>query len=161
MGTQMDKPTFMAALLAERAAWDNALAQVDPARLEAPGLIGQWTVKDVIAHLAWHEREMVTVIAKRALAGSPWWGLSFDERNAHIYAQHKDQPLADVLAEAKASYADFLAALEAVTDLDLNDPARWAEMPLDWEPWRVFSSNTYEHYRDHAADLRAAITQQP
>jgi hypothetical protein len=87
--------------------------------------------------------------------------LPFDERNAHIYAQHKDQPLAAVLAEAETSYRDFLAAFETVTDLDLNDPARYAHMPADWEPWRVFSSNTYEHYRDHTADLRAWLASQP
>lgn len=154
----MDKPDFMAHLYRERAAWEALLASVDPARLEEPGLMGGWTLKDVIAHIAWHEREMVTVITKRALAGSAWWGLPFDERNERIYAQHKDQARDEVLAEAEASYRDFLAAFEAVSAADLNEAARWAEMPPDWEPWRVFSSNTYEHYRDHTADLRAALS---
>jgi len=153
----MDKSIFMTELYAERAAWDLLLATVDPARLEEAGFMGGWTLKDVIAHLAWHEREMVSVITQRALAGSPWWELPFDERNACIYAQHKDQRLADVLAEAETSYRDFLAAFEAVSDADLNDAARWDKMPPDWEPWRVFSSNTYEHYHDHTADLRAAL----
>jgi hypothetical protein len=98
---------------------------------------------------------MVTVIQKKALAGSPWWDLPFDERNANIYTQHKDQHLPEVLAEAASSYRAFLAAFDTLTDLDLNDPARYANMPADWEPWRVYSSNTYEHYHDHTADLRA------
>ncbi len=153
----MDKATFMAQLHAERAAWGTLLTTVDPARLEAPGLMGNWTLKDVIAHIAWHEREMVNVIKERALAGSEWWNLPYDERNARIYAQHKDQPLAEVLAEAETSYRDFLATFEAVSDADLNDAARWDKMPPEWEPWRVFSSNTFEHYHDHTADLRAAL----
>jgi uncharacterized protein (TIGR03083 family) len=153
----LDKAAFLQQLHAERAAWDSLLASVDPAQLEQPGLLGDWTLKDVIAHLAWHEREMVGVITQRALAGSEWWNLPFDERNARIYALYRDTPLAEVLPLAEASYRDFLAAFAALTDADLNDPARYAHMPPDWEPWRVYSSNTYEHYRDHTADLRAAL----
>jgi hypothetical protein len=98
---------------------------------------------------------MLTVIREHALVGSPWWDLPFDERNAKIYAEHRHQPLAEVLSQAASSYRAFLAAFETLTDADLTDPARYANMPADWEPWRVYSSNTYEHYRDHTADLRA------
>jgi hypothetical protein len=28
-------------------------------------------------------------------------------------------------------------------------------MPADWLPWRIIAENTSEHYRDHAAIVRA------
>ena len=54
----MDQPTTKAALLErvrrERADWERLLAEVGEARMEEPGPMGQWTFKDLQAHLtAW------------------------------------------------------------------------------------------------------------
>ena len=51
----MDQPTTKAALLErvrrERADWERLLAEVGEARMEEPGPMGQWTFKDLQAHL--------------------------------------------------------------------------------------------------------------
>jgi uncharacterized damage-inducible protein DinB len=125
------------------------------AELSAPGATGTWSVKDVIAHITWFEREMVGVIQARALVGSELWNLPPDARNAAIFVQNRDRSLADVLAEAERVYAELLAAIETLTDEELADPARFAGMPTDWQPWRVIAGNSFEHYRDHALALQA------
>jgi uncharacterized damage-inducible protein DinB len=154
----MDKTTFLATLRAERAAWDNLLGKLLPlgeAGLTASGVTGAWSVKDVIAHVTWFEREMIGMLRARALVGSELWNLSQDERNAAVFAENRDRPLENVLAEAERVYAELLAAIEALAEEDLADPAHFAGMPADWHPWQVIAGNSFEHYRDHGPALGA------
>lgn len=132
-----------------RARWDTALAGLDDAGVVQAGFAGDWSAKDVIAHIAWHEREMIGMIRTRALAGSELWVLPLDERNNAIYRANRDRPLAEVRREAAAVYAELLEALETLSDEDLVDPAHFPGMPADWQPWQVIASNTFEHYEDH------------
>lgn len=119
-----------------------------------PGAAGMWSARDVVAHVAWHEREMETMLRKHDANGSDLWNLPLDERNAAIRELYRDRPLAEGLAEGRAAYAALLPVIEGLSDEDLNDPKRYRDMPADWAPWQVVAGNTYEHYREHAASLR-------
>jgi hypothetical protein len=121
--------------------------------MEEAGAAGEWSIKDIIAHIAWHEREMVGMIQAHALAGSDLWQLPLDQRNAEIFRENKDRPLQDVLEEAPVVYRQFLAAVGTLSDEDVTDPGRFPGMPLDWEPWQVIAGNSYEHYEQHLQDL--------
>src|SRR5574341_1249832 len=163
-----DDPVTTTAILrkirAARAQFDALIAEVGEARMLIPGVAGDWTAKDVIAHVTWHEREMIGLLRKRALAGSEWWGLPLDERNANIYAANKDRTLPDVLAEARQNYAEMIALLEKVTDEEWNDPACWSDFPPDVMAWQIVAQNTDEHYEEHLPDLRrflASHSRQP
>src|SRR5687768_9949073 len=81
---KITKDRFLADLRTERAAWDALLAEIPIERMEEPNAIGDWTVKDVIAHVAWGEREMVGVLRQRALVGSELWNLDNETRNQAI-----------------------------------------------------------------------------
>ena len=69
----MDKTTFLNILKREHGRWESLLAQVDESRMTQPGVSGYMSVKDIIAHVSWHEQEMIGLIQGRALAGSEWW----------------------------------------------------------------------------------------
>jgi hypothetical protein len=107
----------------------------------------------VLAHIAWGEREGVGLVRARALVGSDLWRLSQDERNAAVHAQNRDRPLDDVLAESATVADEYVAALESLSEDELNDPAHFAGMPPTWRPWRTLYDP--HHYAHHAADLRA------
>lgn len=126
-----------------------------------PGLAGEWSLKDIIAHVTWGEREMVGVLEARALVGSDLWNVSTDERNAAVYEQNRDRPLGDVLAEAQEIHAQLFTALEMLTDEDLNDPQRFQDMPADWIPWKLIAGNSYGHYDEHSPSIRAWLEQTP
>jgi len=132
-----------------RARWDLAFAALDEAQLGLPGFCGTWSAKDVIAHITWHEREMVGLIKGRALAGSELWNLPLDDRNDAIYRANVHRPAAEVRREAGAVFGELLEALETLSDDDLVDPGRFAHMPADWQPWQVIAGNTFEHYEEH------------
>ncbi len=151
----MDKTTFLHRMAHSRAELEAALAVLSPAQLLQPGASGEMSVKDVLAHITWHEQQMIGVIEQMALLGSEWWGLPTDERNAHIYTANRERSLEDVLAEAQEIYPRLYAALQGLLEDAYQDAALYREMPPDWLPWQVFAGNTFEHYEHHLADLRA------
>src|SRR5215470_19364468 len=104
----MDKTTFISTLRQSRAEWEALLAQIDEERMLQPGAAGKWSVKDVIAHVTWGEREMVPIMRTRVLAGSELWNLSDDERNEIVYQQNRDRPLQEIMSEERQAYADLL-----------------------------------------------------
>lgn len=159
----MDKEEFMLKFHAARSEWDAMLAEVGTGRMLAPGVTEDgWTVKDVVAHNTWNEREIVEMVGRRAMqtSGAELWRLSNDERNRVIYDMYRDQPLSQVLAEARQVYEELVRLLERLDDTDLNDPARFKDMPTDWIPWQVIAGCTFRHYPDHISDVKRWLATQ-
>ncbi len=155
----MDKAEFLRHVRADWQRWQAALDELGEARMTQPGVAGDWSVRDVIAHITWSEREMLGVLRQRALAGSELWRLDADQRNAAIYAQNRGRPLADVLQGAQAVHEQLVEALEELPEEHYGNPARFRDMPADWLPWRVLAGNTYEHYEHHLNDVRKWMEQ--
>ena len=151
----MKQVEFLDNMQRARADWLALLAQIGTERMNEPCLSGEWSGKDLIAHMAWFEREMVGVITQRALVGSDLWLLPFDERNAAIYRQNRHRGLDEVVAEEAEIYRQFAAALETLSDQDMVDPACFRDMPPDWVPWEIFAQSGFEHYEQHAPDIVA------
>jgi len=148
-GHNMRRDELLKRIRDARARWEGALEALDDAALVQPGFAGDWSAKDVIAHIAWHEREMIGMIRARALVGSELWLLRLHERNDAIYRANCDRSSAEVRREAEVVYAGLLEALETLSDQDLVDPGHFPGMPVDWQPWQVIAGNTFEHYLDH------------
>ncbi len=150
----MKTSCLIEAIEAARENWNYAIGLVPEGKMEWKPAPDAWSLKDVIAHVAWHELQMIELAETRDLVGSPWWDLPTDERNDRIYEQYKDQPLDEVLAMAEDAYSRMMEALKTLSDEDMDDPSRFTDMPPDWIPWRLFASNTYEHYLRHVAQVR-------
>jgi hypothetical protein len=146
----------------ERTGWNALLAAIPPERMEEPGADGEWSVKQLVAHLTWYEQ--VVVDAARQLFSTGVFSnervglraLSMDERNAVIAAEAQSRPLADVLAEADRVFAEMLALVAASPTDMLNDASRLG-LPDDVAPWMRLANNSYAHYRVHEDSLRAWI----
>ena len=149
----MTKSEFLTLLLSARAEWEAALNEVGEGRMNQI-VRGEWTVKDLIAHVSWSVNEMVGVLKARALVGSELWVLTNDERNAILFKENRGRDLKDVLDEDKRLYQQFLELFNTLNDDDLNNAANFREMPPDWLPWQVLKGNTYKHYEEHARELK-------
>lgn len=144
---------------AERARWHALLSEVGAARMELSGVEGNWSVKDLVAHLTFYERRVVES-AQRVLATGTFTrpdddlaAMTMDERNAIVAAQARARPVSDVLAEADQVFT-HLRTLLARAPLDmLNDPRRLG-MPDDVAPWMRVANNSYGHYRQHEQAIR-------
>lgn len=136
--------------------WEHTLAKVPRQKMEIQGAAGVWSLKDVIAHITWGEREMVGVLKTRLFEGSPLWNLDTDTRNQIVYEENKERLLEEILSESRQVHKDLLTELEKLEDQDLTDPSRIRNLPMEWQLWQVLKGNTYEHYQEHTAYLRAS-----
>jgi len=155
MNEQFFKVDFLETLQSARAEWESLLAKVGESNMLRPGVAGEWSVKDIICHITWFEREMVGVLKARALIGSDLWNHPQGQRNATIFEENRHRSLDEVLAEARQVYQGLYEALQSVSDEDLNNPGHFENMPPDWSPGKLIAENSYEHYRAHAPSIRA------
>ena len=151
---------FIEQVQTARAELDALIVRFSEMQFLQPGAAGEWRVKDILAHVAWHEKEMVGMLQARALVGSDLWNLPLNQRNGEIFTLNKDRSLDEVRSEYSQIFPQLVLELEKLVDQDLHDPRRFPGMPEDWEPWQVIASNTYEHYQDHLADLQAFLETQ-
>jgi uncharacterized damage-inducible protein DinB len=149
----MKKEAFFERLSQTRHELDAQLARFSAEGMENPLLDGGWSIKDLVAHIAWSEREMIPLFRDHALTGSPLWRLPTMERNRCVFEENQGRSLQDVLSEEKQLYETLLAILHELEDEDFNDPLRYKDMPPDWVPWEILDGSTAKHYAEHSADL--------
>ena len=158
MNDSVTKAEFVERVLRARNKWDTAVARIPPQEAVESGFCGHWSLKHVIAHITWYDREMVNMLERREFAGSDLWALPTDQRNAAIHEQVSGSTLAERLAEACSVFERLVELVASLTDKDLSDPASFPGMPTEWRPWEVLASNTYEHYEDHLAQAEAFLS---
>jgi len=151
----MKRRSLLLTIRNARRTWDVLVASVPHADMTRPGVAGAWSLKDVIAHIVWHERQMIGMLHAHAFTGSPLWLLPLHERNAAIYEENRNRTIEDVQEDARVTFMQLLVALKGVSDDDLADPAAFPGMPPQWQPWQIIAQNTYEHYRHHTEDVRS------
>ena len=154
----MTGPRLASILNVERTRWNALLAEVNSNRMEVPGVEGEWSVKELVAHLSWYERAIVEgaqqVLRTGTFTRRRPAGMGLDEMNAQIAAESRARPASAVLAEADDVFKQLLVVIEACPQDILNDPRRLG-LPGDMVPWMGVANNSYAHYRQHEAALRA------
>ncbi len=155
---RVTKEALIAWIREDRARFDEIVARVPHERLADPVLPGGWSVKDVLAHVAWGDREGIGVATARALVGSDLWDLPEDERNAAVVAESRSRDVDEVIREYRAAFDEYISAIGQLSDEDLNEPERiagLAERIPGWRPWRVLYDPG--HYEDHGRTIEEAF----
>jgi uncharacterized protein (TIGR03083 family) len=131
------------------------LAQLSVAEINQPGAVGVWSVKDVLAHLAFWERFAVNTLQSIARGETPVLGADdeTERKNASVVAQYYQRPLAAVVADWQQAREELLDALEDLDDQMLNDP--------DYFPWSEgrplldrIAGNSFDHEQEHIEQIR-------
>ena len=147
----MNRPTLLAALTDGRVRLDQALAALSDEQMLEP-VDGDWTRKDVLAHLEAWERRVVDLLTALRAGQPPGDGGDTDELNARFHAASRDRPLDDVRAGERAAYEQLVEAINGATDEELFDGGYfgWTEGDslANW-----FRGNGDEHYDEHLAQL--------
>ena len=106
----------------------NGLSQEE---MKLPGVVGDWSIKDVLAHLAdWEARMPVWIETARRgdPVKTPEPGLTWkqlDVLNQRIYETHRDQPLDDVLAYFSSTHRQLMALVEAMPEEEILTSGRY------------------------------------
>lgn len=138
-----------------REEWHNLLSQLNDTQITTPGVVGDWSVKDIMAHIMWAERETIGILRAQAFMGSELWRLSQDERNAAVYAENKDRPLLDVRRESDAVFKTMMQEAAALSEEALLNPDWFTWAPVRLPPIAVIARNSYLHYPEHMEQIRA------
>jgi len=149
----MNKFEFLRNLQNGRRQWQQTWKGIDLFGTSRPRTPGEMSLRDILFHVAWYEREMVELIRLRTLVGSAWWGLPVDERNTLIKTEGESVSLLQSWRLEQEIYNELFAQLQTLRDEELEDARFFQEMPSDWKPWEVIASNTYEHFAEHISDI--------
>lgn len=163
METPVTKAQLLKLIRQERAAWDVLLEDVGEARMNRPGVAGDWTFKDVAAHLtAWRQRAVNRLRAAQRgerPAPAPWMAevdsTDDDTINHWIYRANHDRPLGDVLRESRESLEQLEAAVQVLSEQDLADPQRFPWMEGMSLSESIFGNSMDHFHEDHEPAIRA------
>jgi hypothetical protein len=160
----MRRAELLAELESEQKAWEGLLAEIGEDRMDEPGVQGEWSIKDIVAHLtAWRRRTVGRLEA--AATGQPEpahdWPSDLhedDEINAWFHQRDRGQSVRETLAESRRVFAKLVSAVEKLPEDTLNHPER-----LPWmEGAPVTGAAFFSHFHDeHEADMRAWVSRQP
>jgi hypothetical protein len=166
-GTQISKAELLEKMRDGRTRWGALLERVGEARMAQPGVDGEMSVKDIIAHVAAYEQWTAEQIRAEITGEMPppnpdeeahpddWMDL--DRRNARIYLLNRDLPLDEVMSKSHRAFEQLLAAVEALSEEDLAGPQEWTY----GEPVRkIVPVQCYVHYQDHIPAISAWLDNQ-
>ncbi len=155
--SQANRSSSVDALVAEladaRAAFRAALDDIDPALLTTPGLVGEWSARELVAHLGYwtgHAADALHAAEDGRTAEFDAEALDVDARNATVA---RVAAATDFETVRKREEASFDALLDRLRDAD---PAWLLERTASGDTVEhVLREDGAEHYREHAADIRA------
>lgn len=158
----MNKQALIDWLEKQNADWEALLDEVGLHRMEISGVNGEWTFKDLVAHLAgWQPRQNARFHA--ALHGEPMppdpWPVDTnddDAVNAWIYETHRNRPVSEVLALSRRVIGELITAVDSLPE-DVRIETLEGRFYLVWLGTRRFHvGEFFDHfYDDHEVDVRA------
>jgi hypothetical protein len=122
----------------------TALQTLKPEQMIKPGLTEDWSVKDLVGHLASWWAEANAELERMRFGTFRLERLDIDEINRRFYEANRDLDLETVLAEFFASRNRALDALW-----------RLPELTAQAEEW--FRESGAQHYREHLSDFRRFV----
>jgi hypothetical protein len=154
----MDKPDLVCTMRDAHERIVEAIERVPDERLLEP-VMGEWTGKDLLAHMAWWHDHSARVIQGLRAGRQPYDtsdpANSTDALNERTYREHLDDPPALTRRSFSESFARLLVELEPVTDKELFAADRWpwlgGEALVETILWD--SSRHYDAHREHLERL--------
>jgi hypothetical protein len=180
MEAPTDKATLIAALEQGRAEWEALLERVGATAMAEPGVEGDWSVKDVLAHVvpyeqyaaahtsdmarhgtasaaavaaldAYHREELAAYRRDHADIPDALDTLSGEQLNDLFVAESRATPSAELLARGRQAYDDLLAAVRELSDERLVEP----QAEFNGRSFlTMLPYQSYIHYEKHAEAIR-------
>ncbi len=121
----------------ERAQWEALLQEIGEDHMTQPGVTGEWSIKDIVAHLTFWQRHTVgrfqSALRNEPLPSAPWPAhlgteeeigardevTAWDEVNAWIRATNRERTVSDVLRDSRDVFLLLVETLDAFPEADL------------------------------------------
>ena len=125
----MPRPTskkdLLDAIKKERSALDEYIETLTLEQMVEPNIVGNWSVKDVLAHLfawmqmciGWYNAGLRNEIPALPASGFKW--NQTPQLNQRIYEKYNDMSLDEVLAQFEASSHEILGIIQGLSNDEL------------------------------------------
>jgi hypothetical protein len=147
---------LVAELNRERDAFFDTLTAVSPDSMTTPGLIGEWSAREVIAHLGYwagHAVEAIHAVEQgRVEPDEP----DTDAVNETVARIARATDLATVRRREEASFDALIERLGAFDPEPLG-----TELPEGDTLLEAVRGDSSDHYREHAEELRRVLAEPP
>jgi hypothetical protein len=145
----MKKQQFLDKLEKAWAAYNESYAGLSDEQLVEAGVSGDWSVKDILAHVSWWEEESLKHLplilqGERPPRYSVLYG-GIDAFNALMTEQWRGLSLSDVRKQVDATHRKLMAYLQSVPDEQFSTETRFRRR-LGWD--------SYKHYPLHTQAIR-------
>ena len=131
----------------------EALDELGPAAWTEPGLVGEWSARELIAHLGYWVGHAVDAIHHVASGRGAEFEVGADavqQRNAIVARVARESTLDAVLKRERESFEALVARLGHLDPVLLDERlANWGTLG------EGILEDGPRHYRDHASELRA------
>ena len=160
----MDKTTLLNTIQTEYAQFESLIAPLSETQLCTAPSAGEWSIKDIMAHIAIWEQICARWLDEFLGGGIPQPSERLDDQsNDRIYRENRDRSLAEVQKLFHHAHQQFLHQVnllaQTFSEEDLNAPHRfaWTESWPGYSLIAAIADNSYEHYQDHAQQIRRLL----
>ena len=154
----MTKTELLQALEDEREAFLDAIDNLDDDAFFIPGVVGEWSIYDILTHLSRWEAELVRLLWQVKQGQRPttvhFTQKNVDETNQLWRTEAQGRPLERVLDDFHAVRNQTALRVEDLEERALTDPKRygWAKgRPL----WEWIESDSFGHEAEHRLQIQA------
>jgi hypothetical protein len=130
-------------------AFQESYAGLTEEQLVEPGVTGDWSVKDILAHVSWWEEEALKHLPHILQGGRPprysvlYGGI--DAFNARMTEQRRSLSLSEVLRSLEDTHRRLVEYVQTAPEEQLSSETRFR---------RRLRLDTYSHYPIHAQAIR-------
>jgi uncharacterized damage-inducible protein DinB len=151
------KETLIADLIAAREELLAAVDLVPPLERSSRVVCGEWTVRDVLGHVADWELVWIDSLRQLAAGRSPQFEPveSIEAQNQAFFRARRDQSWEEAWADLHTAHAELLQVLQSIDDEDLG---RSMTFLLGGKGTVYRWVRTFlEHDREHARELKVVL----
>ena len=156
------KQELLDSIQKERMLLEKKFAGLTPDQMIWPGAMGDWSTKDILAHLVdWEQRmiEWYQAGVRGETPETPAPGMTWRDLphlNEIGYQLHKDETLEKVLDQFHQSYEQTLKLIKAMSEKEIFEPGYYSwtgkSTLLSW-----IAANTSSHYAWARRNIRTTV----
>ena len=160
----MDTTTLLNTIQTEYAQLESLVAPLNETQLCTAPFEGGWSIRDIMAHIAVWEQICSGWLADcvRGVTPQPSERIEVGV-NDRIYRENRDRSLAEVQELFHYAHQQFLHQVNLLTqtlseeDVNASHRFAWREHWPGSSLLAVIADNSYEHYHDHAQQIRRRL----
>lgn len=124
-------------------ALEKVIGRLSDEQISKPARVGEWSVKDVMAHITFWESRLTQDVKLLEQGQQPPEDGDYEATNREQANKSRSASLGDVRAQFGAVHDDVMRLLEASQVLSRE----------------LVAGNTYDHYNEHLDSIKAAFPQ--